>query len=66
MEETPLTPFYALAEDLSHLIETKYPGLQVEEVCAAMELIRIRLIAGAILKESELAQMGLSGRTRHD
>ena len=47
------TPLHELADDIEALVISKYPGLEVQEVCAAMEMVRVRLIAGAVGDKTE-------------
>ena len=41
-------PLHDLADDIEALFSTKYPGLEMQEICAAMEMVRVRLLLVAL------------------
>lgn len=44
-------PTRSLIDDIESIVITKYPGLDTEEVFAALEVVKLRLLRGETEKE---------------
>lgn len=47
------TPIHDLAEEIEALVQQKYPGLAIQDICAAMEMVRVWLLLAAMEEGSE-------------